>query len=129
MTRLVGLSKFALVGTLATLIHIVVFAVLVEATEASPVEASVPAFLVAMLVSYAFNRAWTFRASARHRAALPRYASIAALGLSLNVLIMYVTVNVLQWWYVSSLALVVLVVPFTTFHLNRCWTFKTRLAP
>jgi len=122
------LSRFVLVGMLATLIHVVIFAGLIEVLGATPLQACIPAFVIAMLVSYALNRAWTFSASGRHCIELPRYASISLLGLSLNVLITYVAVNILHWWYVSALALIVLVVPVMTFCLNRRWTFKPGLA-
>ncbi len=124
MDEAARLSRFVLVGMLATIIHVAIFGALVERSGAAPVYASIPAFLVAMLVSYAINRAWTFSASGRHGIELPRYASISLLGLSLNVLITYVAVNVLHWWYVRALAVIVLIVPVTTFCLNRRWTFR-----
>lgn len=124
MHNLVRFSKFGLVGVLATLVHVAVFLLLVQSRAASPLQASVPAFAAALALSYTFNRSWTFSATGRHRRQLPRYASIAGLGLSMNLLIMYVVVDVLKWAYGAALALVVLSVPLATYFLNRRWTFR-----
>ena len=118
-----GFVRFGAFGALATLIHVVVFAVLVEKFHFAAVMASVPAFLCAMLVSYAANSKWTFRASAGHGTHLPRYAMVSLVGLGLNTLITYIVVNVMGLWYGFALMIVVTAIPVITYLLNRHWTF------
>jgi putative flippase GtrA len=115
--------RFSLVGALATLVHIAVFVGLVEYASQRPVNASIPAFILATLFSYGANRTLTFEARGAHRAQLPKYALVALAGLGLNVLITYLLVDVLSYGYGAALALVVLTVPSMTFLLNRHWTF------
>lgn len=117
---------FAVVGLVATLVHVTVVTVLVELFAVSAVTASVPAFLLAMLCSYIANRRWTFQADGAHHEQLPKYALVSAAGLGLNVLIMYVVVEVMHRWYGSGLALVVITVPMVTYLLNRNWTFGAK---
>ncbi|MGH8729653.1 MAG: GtrA family protein [Burkholderiales bacterium] len=114
---------FALAGLGATIVHLGVFSVLVEAFGVTPVAASVPAFLSAMMCSYAANRTYTFAALGNSHLQLPKYAVVAVMGLSLNVLITFIVVDLLNLWYGIALAIVISIVPVITFLLNRGWTF------
>ncbi|MGH6937376.1 MAG: GtrA family protein [Methylocella sp.] len=114
---------FGLVGAVTTFVHVAVFSVLAELYGVSAVVASVPAFLLAMCVSYTANHKWTFRAGPAHHSQLPKYAAVSLIGLSLNVFIAYFVVDVLGYWYGVALAGVVLLVPAVTFVLNNMWTF------
>jgi putative flippase GtrA len=117
------LVRFALSGGLATLTHVTVFVVLVEWLTLRPVFAATPAFVFALLVSYAMNYHWTFSASAPHRIMLPRFVVVALLGLGLNLGITYVVVDVAGYWYGYALLLVVTLVPLVTFLLSHFWVF------
>jgi putative flippase GtrA len=119
-----GFVRFGIVGVAATLIHVAIFSMLVELFRIAPVLASVPAFLIAMLVSYRVNHSWTYGARGSHGVYLPRYAVISTLGLGLNMVIIYLIVNILGYWYGTALALVVTVVPAATYLLNRHWSFE-----
>lgn len=121
-----GLLSFFVVGMLATLIHIIVFTILVESSFIAPAIASVPAFLVVLLFSYTANHKWTFQAFGLHHIYLPKFALVSISGLSLNVLITYTTVDLLHLWYGFSLAFVLIVVPAMTYLINRNWTYKRR---
>jgi putative flippase GtrA len=116
--------SFALVGVFATLLHVSVFTAIVELLLVPPVAASIPAFLVAMLSSYAANSRWTFKRREPHSVHLLKYALVAGLSLCLNIAITYITVDVLGYWYVIALAFVISVVPVVTFLLNCYWTYR-----
>lgn len=120
--------KFIGVGMIATLIHIAVFWLVVAAFNASAVQASIPAFVAAVGLSFAMNRAWTFAAAGQRTGQLPRFVLIALIGLGLNVLITYIAVNVIGLSYAVGLAAVVLFVPGLTFAMNRTWTFRPAAA-
>ena len=114
---------FGMIGVFATFAHVAVFSALVEVFHAAPVVASIPAFLLALLVSYAANHRWTFRAQGSHATYLPRYTLVSVGGLGLNISITYTIVNVLGEWYGIALVIVVTVVPIATFLLNKHWTY------
>jgi putative flippase GtrA len=117
-------GRFAVVGLVATLVHVAVVVVLVEAAGSAPLLANAIAFALALAVSYAGNHQWTFRARGNHRRHFPRFATTAGLGLLLNQTIMYVMIEGLGQDYRVALALVVLVVPLLSFLLNRLWSFS-----
>jgi putative flippase GtrA len=115
--------RFLVAGGAATLTHVTVFVILVERFELPAVFASIPAFLIALSVSYYGNRTWTFQSSGLHRIEFPKYALAAVNGLLLNVAITYVVVDLIGARYVFALVLVVTVVPIVTFFVSRKWVF------
>lgn len=115
--------SFGVIGVLATVTHVAVFSVLVELGLATPVAASIPAFLAALVISYFANHHWTFDMRGAHIKHMPRFTLVSVLGLGLNTLITYVVVDVWGGWYGFALAAVILVVPAVTFLLNRHWTY------
>jgi putative flippase GtrA len=118
------LFKFAVAGGAATLTHVVVFVILVEAFDVAAVFAAIPAFLIALFVSYYGNRTWTFQSKGSHSVELPKYTVAALNGLLLNIAITYVVVNLIGAPYVIALLLVVSVVPLVTFFISRKWVFE-----
>lgn len=119
--------RFAAIGVLATLVHVVVFTLCVELIAIPPVAASIPAFCLALLVSYFANRRWTFRGPGFHHLLLPKFAAVQITGLGLNAGITYLVVNLLHLWYGIALAICVAVVPLITFLLHRSWTFGAQV--
>jgi putative flippase GtrA len=117
------LFKFVVAGGAATLTHVAVFVILVEVFGLPAVVASVPAFSVALFVSYYGNKTWTFQSKGSHRVELPKYTLAAVNGLLLNVAITYVVVDLIGAPYVIALLLVVSVVPTVTFFISRKWVF------
>lgn len=119
-------ASFGLAGLIATLVHIAIFSALIEWHGLSAVAASVPAFLLAMLVSYSANRRWTFKAHPAQCLPLARYAVVSLLGLGLNMSITYFMVDVLSYGAGVALATIILLVPPVIFMLNKTWTFTVR---
>ena len=82
-------------------------------------------FCVALIVSYGLNYHWTFKSSGAHRVMLPRYATVALVGLALNVVITFVMVNMGGYWYGYALLAVISTVPVVSFLLSKYWAFGT----
>lgn len=116
--------RFIVVGIMATGVHVTTMVSLIELAGWRPVPASAVAFLLATLAGFVANRRWTFNALFSPHRQLIRYFFVASLGLSLNVGITYVVVDILGLWYGIALAIVVTAVPAITFVLNREWTFS-----
>lgn len=115
--------KFCIVGVLSTLTHSVVFVLLIEQAGIEPVIASIPAFSLAVIVSYVNNYNWTFQSKGNHSSQLPKFILVATIGLLANVLITYMIVNVLGSGYWLALLAVILIVPLITYQLNHLWVF------
>jgi putative flippase GtrA len=119
------ITRYAIVGILGTLTHIGILVALVEAFHQEPVFSSTVGFMVALVISYFLNRNWTFQTNLGHSYALTRYVIVSFLGLLLNSGIMYLTVNILGWWYLFGQLTVILLVPASNFWLNSSWSFRT----
>ncbi len=118
------LLRFAVSGSVATTVHVGVFTLLVEWLALRPLLAVAPSFIVALFFSYGINYHWTFSASAPHQTMLPRFVVVALLGLSLNLIITYLVVDIGHYWYGYALLLIVLFIPLITFFLSRFWVFN-----
>jgi len=116
--------RFSVVGALATAIHILVFLLFVEVVGAGPTFSTMPAFLCAVVFSYALNHSWTFRARGGHRRFFVRYLLVAVVGVGLNVTIMHVCTSILAKSYFVGLFFSVLIVPAFNFLGNRYWGFR-----
>ena len=115
---------FGSVGVAATLTHFAVGLSIVSVGLATPFYANIVAFLTAFLVSYFGHKHYTFKSDAAHRRALPRFFLLAALGLALNQLIVYLCVDLAGWSYFVALIIVTAVVPAMTYFAGRYWAFK-----
>jgi putative flippase GtrA len=120
------LFKYGVVGLLGTLLHFGVLYVLVEAAFMNPIAASALGFILVLCISYLLNRRWTFEASTTGWIPLLKYTVVSCTGLLLNTLIMYISVDLLDWHYLIGQCLVVLAVPLSNFVFNSYWTFKNR---
>ena len=118
--------RFAGVGALATAVHIMVFAVLLELLPISALVANLAAFGAAVLLSFAGHCRWTFRLRDGHGPALRRFSVVAVLGLGLNSAIAYGIVDWLGWHYAHVVVLMAAATPVTLFVLSRCWAFRGR---
>ena len=117
-------TKYATVGVIGTCTHIGILTLLVELLHKDPVLSSMVGFIVVLLVSYYLNHSWTFESSVKHYYALPRYSIVCIVGLSLNTGIMYLTINILCWWYLWGQMSVILVIPLSNFIFNYYWSFS-----
>jgi len=116
--------RFLVTGGAATATHVVVFVGLVEIFRLSPVFASIPAFVVALCVSYVGNRNWTFRSTGSLLVEFPKYALVAVSGLAANVAITYSVVDLAGLSYLLALIPVITVVPVATFLISHRWVFS-----
>ena len=116
--------RYGVVGAIGTAVHIILLLVLVEVFSFHPVIASSGAFVVVIIVSYYLNYSWTFKARNNHATALARYITVCLIGFSLNAGIMFIVVDLLNWWYLLGHAISTIVIPISNFILNSRWAFK-----
>ena len=114
--------RYGIAGLVGAATYFLATIALVEWAGFDPVVSSVLGFVVVVGVSYVLNRNWVFRSDHDHLSAFPRFVLITLVSLSLNTLVMYLTVHVLEWSYLLGLALATLVIPPTNFVLNH-WCF------
>lgn len=120
-------AKFTSVGAVATSGHYLTLIVLREIIDMPVVAATTLGYLVGALINYWLNFHWTFARQASHRRAIPRFFSIATLGLMLNAGLMHIMVNRFSWWYLLAQVIATGLVLVFNFVCNRLWTFKEQL--
>jgi putative flippase GtrA len=116
-----SLWRFAVVGVLATAVHVSVAWFALRALDIGAAPANGLAFVAAHGVSYLGNAIWSFS----HRPALgnwARYLAVSALTLALTMVIAG-AVERLGGADVLGIALVVLVVPGLSYLAHRRYTF------
>jgi putative flippase GtrA len=115
--------RFAVVGATASAAHVVVALTLIELPRVPVLTANGLAFLVAVVVSYSGNHSWTFQREGHHQRHLPRFLTIALIGLALNQAIIFGLVTIAGFSYLVGIFAVIAIVPAASFVLSRRWAF------
>lgn len=114
---------FGLVGILATTVHFTLGLSIASAGILRPFWANVFAFSGAFIVSYVGHYHFSFRSSADHRLAIPRFLALALMGLMINQVAVFLMVDRWQYSYSKALIIIVFFVPAATFLLGKFWVF------
>lgn len=117
------LISFALVGLLATVIHVAVASVLITALGWRAALANGAAFCVATSASYALNSRLTFQQALSGRT-LQRFLAVAVAGLGLSMLISGAAER-FGMHYLGGIGLVVTSVPLLSYLAHSRWTYRT----
>jgi putative flippase GtrA len=128
---LLQVVRFGAVGAAATLMHALVYALVVANRWTSPLAANTIAYLCALGISFVGHRHWTFATEAAHAArptgdmaALVRYATVSLLGYVLNAAAVAFIVDVLRADPMFALLPMLTIVPAIVFVLSRFWVFR-----
>jgi putative flippase GtrA len=119
--------KFCLVGGTAAAIHFFILYSFTEWLGIWYVASSVCGFIISAIFNFSANKFWTFRNSAKGRAAagqLARFVLVLVSGLIINTLIIYSITEFFGLDYRLSWVLATGIVMFWNFGFNRLWTFK-----
>lgn len=123
---LVQFMLFALVGAIGTVAHYTVLVALVGLAGAGPVAATTAGFIVGALVNYWLNQRFTFPGRKRHRDTMPKFMTVAVIGLAMNSLtVAWLTAT----WHVHYLLAQVIATALVlcwNFAANRVWTFPEK---
>ncbi len=117
--------RFLLSGVLATAVHFVVAASLIERAHTEPALANAVAFTVATAFSYVINTLWSFNSSIEGRT-LVRFVLVQLLGVALAAGVSG-TVDWLGLHYIIGILCVPLFVTPVTYTLHRLWTYRPRM--
>lgn len=115
---------FAGVGLVGTGAHFLILLVWVEGAGLPPLSGTAIGFVTGALVNYWLNYRFTFRSTAFHRAALPKFMLVAAVGFCLNLFFMMAGTRWTPLHYLVVQVLATGAVLFWGFSANSLWTFK-----
>lgn len=116
--------KYGLVGVLGTLTHTLVLTLCVEFFAFPAVLATIIGFIFSLILSFKLNTIWTFSNGAGSNLSFVKYTLTCSTGLLINVLIMYVIVDIFKMWYLLAQFSSIIVVPIFNFTLSKSWVFK-----
>jgi putative flippase GtrA len=114
--------RFVAVGLTATLVHIAIAALCIEAFAVKPAPANVCAFLGATGISYVGHTYWSFQKTSSSTNLL-RFVVVLAVGVLLSATVSG-TVAYMHFNHWVGIVAVVLVVPPVTFILHSSWTYR-----
>jgi putative flippase GtrA len=121
------LLRFGVVGLLATVVHLSVYAILAKFLALEPQPANLAAFVMAVPVSFAGQAAWTFHEQVDGQgltvARLTRFCFASLTGLALNSLFVHIVTITFNASSLAALPLMAVVTPALLFALNRFWVF------
>lgn len=115
--------KYGIVGVMGTAIHYMTLVLLVEIYAFDSKVASAIGFIITVAASYVLNRFWTFK-SGRDARQFFKYAIVSTNGFILNLLIMFLGVDVIKLNYKIAQLFVIGVLPFVNYVFNRLWVFR-----
>ena len=126
-SEFLGFSKFTLVGALATVTHLLMFAFLMETIRPSATLANLAAFCVAANVSFFGNIYWTFSHVRVEMAQMfSRYVALAVSGFVLNNLFAFIIVDTFQQAYIYAMIPMIFVTPLASYFGSKYWVFKAK---
>tara|TARA_B100000787_G_scaffold143931_1_gene113635 strand:+ start:8609 stop:8980 length:372 start_codon:yes stop_codon:yes gene_type:complete len=116
--------KYIFVGGTSSIVFLGLLAFQVEFFLIDPVVATVISNLILIFATYPVLSKWVFISVTNHKVAFIKYASVIALGFTINTLGMYLFVHILEFWYLLSQVILFVVVAVNNYSLNKLWTFK-----
>lgn len=119
-------SRFAVIGLIATGVHVLAASLSHYAFGLSPLMANFVGFLFAWSVSFAGHYFWTFDKLATMRQAMPRFFLISICGFGLNQAIVWFVVEVLGRSFALAMVLAVIIIPAASFLSSKFWAFRRR---
>lgn len=117
---------FAFVGIFGTACHYIILISFVNLVYDNPLWGSILGSVVGASVNYLLNYHWTFQSKKKHRETMIKFYTVASSGLILNAIIMALTVELLNIYYLFSQLLATIIVLFWNFLANKIWTFKQK---
>lgn len=118
-------GRFAVVGIVATFVHMLMAWTLIESTRLSPLLANLMAFLTAFVVSFTGHYHWTFQGAGSPWRAMRRLFLISSSAFAINTLLLAGLLK--SSWMSASVAAIVAagIVPAISFLASRFWGFKS----
>ena len=114
---------FCIVGVSLALIYFVMAYAGSSAIGLEPAIASGCAYLLMIPLAYFAHRIITFRSSAAHRVAFPRFVVTSCFGVALSWVIPYLVSQILGAPHWLAFSAVCVIVPALSFVMTRAWVF------
>lgn len=121
----VNFIQYGIVGIMGTIIHTSILTICVELFSIRPLISTVIGFLFSLIASYILNSFWTFKSASMQKGSFLKYSITCLLGLLINMVIMYLVVDIANNSYLLAQFLAVVIVPIFNFTLSKYWVFNS----
>ena len=125
VSELLRAGRFAIIGGLATLVHLVFAQVALAIGGISLTGANTFGFVCAFVAGFLGHQYFTFSSTAPFWQAFRRYGVIAIAGFAVNNIVLFGLVNAGLLTKEVSLTIAIVIVPIGTFLASRLWGFKS----
>ncbi len=117
--------KYCIVGTCVTVVDLLAFAFAFYGLRFGSIPSKLSAFTAAVVVSYIFNRIWTFRSQERRiPQQFSRFAAVSIVGAALSGALIYLLIDMLAIHPLLANGITSCVVLTWNFLANEYWTFR-----
>lgn len=124
LVELLTASRFAIVGAVATSVHLTIVWTAISEFAANPIKANIAAFLVALLVSFTGHYYWTFSSCQNPFRALLRFMLLASAALIFNTVLLSAILASSKFEPEVAAATAALLIPVFTYICSRLWVFS-----
>ncbi|MUG47204.1 GtrA family protein [Paenibacillus woosongensis] len=122
---IINFIQYGIVGVIGTIIHTSVLTICVELFSIRPLISTVIGFLFSLITSYILNSFWTFKSASMQKGSFLKYFITCLLGLIINMVIMYIVVDIANKSYLFAQFIAVVIVPIFNFTLSKYWVFNS----
>jgi len=122
------LSRFSIVGVIATGVYVVAAMIAVAAGDVSPIVGATIGFCASFLVSYVGHFRFTFAVAGRYRDYVVRFAVSSVASLFLSTIAIWVSTKILNIDYRLALIAVSIIIPICSYLVSRFWVFTASSA-
>ncbi len=116
--------RFAIVGVLATIFHLVILWYLMRNVNVNPISANFIAFGVSFVFSFLGHYFWTFDAGVNIINALKKFFLTSAFGFLINIITLSTLLRLELASDLKNAIFSTLLTPFISFLVSRFWIFK-----
>lgn len=119
--------KYGMVGVIGTVVHTAILTLCVELLDIRAIYSTILGFIGSLVLSYKLNSIWTFKENNNTSFSFLKYLVVCLSGLLINVLIMFLTVDVFHSSYIIGQGIAIIVVPIFNFTLSQYWAFSAKV--
>lgn len=117
------LSRFSIVGLLASMLYMLLNIVFLKVFQASLIVSSIVAHVIVVFITFHANHSWTFMAQGEKREYLLRYLLVSGISMAVNAVVIVTMQANFPEYTAVAIVVVLLVVPVVNFVFHKYWTF------
>jgi putative flippase GtrA len=117
------LFKFTLVGLLSNIFLYFTY-LKITSIGISPKTSMTFLYFTGMILTFYFNRSWTFKHKTKDAPALIRFVKLYSIGYFINLILLLVLVDRFGWSHQRAQGIAVFVIAIFLFFGQKIWVFK-----